>query len=125
MGRERINVKFISRRLLNIRELRIAITVRTAFFRFPIGLQAIVEILKQPGHSVVTDVMPLLHKSVGEVTGALAGPQQRRLRVPTGGRLQQRLQIFDQGKVPRRQTSPSPAATANPLSLWLMVLCTT
>jgi len=72
-------------------ELRIAITVRTAFLRFPMSLQALVALLKQPGYGVVTDVMALLHKSIGEVPGAFAGPQQRRLRVPTCGRLQQRL----------------------------------
>jgi hypothetical protein len=69
-------------------EVRIAIGMRAAFLGFPIGLQAIVEVVEQPGDGVVTHVMPLLSQCIGKVTGALAGPQQRRLRVPTGRRLQ-------------------------------------
>jgi hypothetical protein len=44
--------------LVHMLAVRIAIAMHTAFLRFPIGLQALVEILKQPGNGVVTDVMP-------------------------------------------------------------------
>ena len=74
--------------LVDMLELRIAIAMRATFLGFPIGLQAIVQIVEQPGDGVVTHVVSLLHQCIGKVTGALAGPQQRRLRVPTGGRLQ-------------------------------------
>jgi hypothetical protein len=69
-------------------KLCIAIGMRVAFLGFPIGLQAIVPLVEQPSNGVVTHVVPLLHQGIGKVTGALAGPQQRRLWLPTGGRLQ-------------------------------------
>ena len=104
-------------------EWRIAIPLRTAFLRLPIALSALAALLKHPGTGVVTDGMPWLATSVGEVTGALACPPHRRRRVPTRGRRQPRVEIREQGTVPGRHTSPSPAATAHLVSRWLMVLC--
>jgi len=69
-----------------MRELRLAIAMGAAFLGFPIGLQALVQIVEQSSDGVVTHVVSLVHQCLGKVTGALAGPQQRRLRVPTGGR---------------------------------------
>src|SRR4030095_6968431 len=48
------------------------------------------------------------------VTGALAGPQQRRLRVPTAGSLQQRLQILKKGTITLRHPAPPSATTTDP-----------
>jgi hypothetical protein len=107
------------------RAWRIALTRRPAVLRLPLAWQALVESLKPPGHGGVTDVRPWWHQSVGEVPGARAGPQHRRLRVPTRGRRPPRWPSLDQGPVPRRPTSPSPAAPAPPLALGLMSLCTT
>jgi hypothetical protein len=80
--------------LVEMRKLRIAVRRRVAFLRFPIGLQALVQGIEPPGDGVVTDVVSLLPEGVGKMTGTLAHPQQRRLRVPTGGRLQQGLVAY-------------------------------
>ena len=106
-------------------ELRITIAMRTAFLGFPIGLQAIVQIVEQPGDGVVTHVVSLLHQCIGKVTGALAGPQQRRLRVPTGGSLQQRLQILEKGTITLRHTAPPSATTTDPVRRGGLILLDT
>jgi hypothetical protein len=48
--------------------------MRTTFLGFPIGLQAIVQLVEQPSYGVVTHVVPLLHQGIGKVARALAGP---------------------------------------------------
>ena len=60
--------------LVDMLELRIAIGMRAAFLGFPIGLQAIVQLVEQPSNGVVTHVVPLVHQGIGKVTSALAGP---------------------------------------------------
>src|SRR5207302_1301190 len=52
----------------------------------------------------------------------LAGPQQRRLRVLTGGSLQQGLQILEQGTITLRHTSPPSATTTDPVCRGGLVL---
>jgi len=74
--------------LVDMLAWRIAIAMRAAFLCLPIGLQALVQIVEQPGDGVVTYVVSLVPKCLGKVTGAPACPQQRRLRVPTDRRLQ-------------------------------------
>src|SRR6266446_4481451 len=106
----------------DMRALRIAIAMRAAFLGFPIGLQAIVQIVEQPGDGVVTHVVSLLHECIGKVTGALACPPQRRLRVPTGGRLQEGWQVLQKGTVMLRHTSPPSAPTTDSVRLCLIGL---
>jgi hypothetical protein len=108
--------------LVDMLELRIAIGMHAAFLGFPIGLQAIVQIVEQPRNGVVTHVVPLVHQGIGKVTSALAGPQQRRLWVPTGGSLQQGLQILEQGPITLGHTSPPSATTPDPVRRWGLIL---
>jgi hypothetical protein len=49
----------------------------TAFLRFPVGLEAIIQLLEQPSDGVVTHLVALLREGLGEMTGAFAGPKQR------------------------------------------------
>src|SRR5262245_28145953 len=111
--------------LVDMLELRLAIGMCAAFLGLPIGLQAVVQLVEQPSNGVVTHVVPLVHQRIGKVTGALAGPQQRRLRVPTDGSLQQRLQILEQGTITLRHTAPPSATTTDPVRRGGLILLDT
>ena len=76
------------------------------------------QLVEQPRNGVVTHVVPLLHQGLGKVTSALAGPQQRRLWVPTGGSLQQGLQILAQGPITLGHTPPPSATPPDPGRRW-------
>ena len=81
------------------------------------------QVLEQPSDGVVAHLVALLREGLGEMTGAFAGPKQRRLRIPTRRRLQQGLQILEKARVPLRHSSPSPAHLTEPLPLGIRVLC--
>ena len=100
--------------LVDMLELRIAIGMRAAFRCFPIGLQTLVQLVEQPSDGVVTHVVPLVPQCLGQMPGALAGPQQRRLWVPTGRSLQQGWQILEQGVILLGHTVPPAAAMTDP-----------
>jgi hypothetical protein len=55
-------------------ERRSASGMRAAFLGLPLGLQAIVQLVEQPSHGVVTHAVPLVPQGIGKVTSALAGP---------------------------------------------------
>jgi len=40
------------------------------------------QVLEQPSDGVVAHLVALLREGLGEMTGAFAGPKQRRLRIP-------------------------------------------
>src|SRR2546426_664494 len=81
-----------------------------------------VRVDKQPSDGVVAHVVALLREGLGEMTGAFARPQQRRLRIPTRRYLQQGLQILEKGRVTLRHSSPSPAYLTEPLPLGIRLL---
>jgi hypothetical protein len=53
------------------------------------ALQRVALLLEQPADGVVRDLEALGGKRVGKLAGRLAGPPQRRLRVPTSVRVDQ------------------------------------
>ena len=58
--------------------------------------------------------MPVPGQRLGEVPGALAGPPQRRLRVPTGGRFDEGFQVPHQGGIVVLQRVTAAAGAAHP-----------
>jgi hypothetical protein len=80
------------------------------------------QVVEQPSDGVVAHVVALLNEGLGEMTGAFAGPQQRRLRVATRRGLQQGLQILEQGTVTRRHSSPPSAHPTEALPLCTRLL---
>jgi len=108
--------------LVDMLKLRIAVGMGTAFLRFPVGLEAIMQVLEQPSDGVVAHLVALWREGRGEMTGACAGPKQRRLRIPTRRRLQQGLQSLEKARVTLRHSSPPPAHLTEPLPLGIRVL---
>src|SRR6266704_3974300 len=108
--------------LVDMLKLRIAVGMGTAFLRFPVSLEAIMQVLEQPSDGVVAHLVALLREGLGEMPGAFAGPKQRRLRIPTRRRLQQGLQSLEKARVTLRHSSPSPAHLTEPLPLGIRVL---
>ena len=85
-------------------------------------METIIQVLEQPSDGVVAHLVALLREGLGEMTGAFAGPKQRRLRIPTRRRLQQGLQSLEKARVTRRHSSASPAPLTEPLPLGIRVL---
>jgi len=108
--------------LVDMRKLRIAVGMGTAFLRFPVGLEAIMQVLEQPSDGVVAHLVALLREGLGEMTGAFAGPKQRRPRIPTRRHLQQGLQSLEKARVTLRHSSSPPAHLTEPLPLGIRVL---
>src|SRR5215813_1725365 len=106
-------------------ELRIAIGLCATFLGFPMGLQARGQGVEQPSNGIVTHVVPLLHQGLGKVMGALAGPQQRRLGLPTGGSLQQGWPILEQGTIMLRHPWPPSTTTTDPVRRGGLILLDT
>ncbi len=90
--------------------------MRSPLSRLSVGLQTVVQSMKQSSHRAVTDLMSAANQRVREMTSTLAGPAQRRLRVSTGGRLDQGLQVFEELPVALTETFATPAGTAHPLT---------
>ena len=64
-----------------------------------IGLQRIIELVQEFAHKGAADLMAHGAQRFAELAQALAGPQQRRLRVAARCRLDQRAQIVDEFRI--------------------------
>jgi hypothetical protein len=78
------------------------------------GLEAVAQFVQEDGHGLVAHPMPLSGQRLGEVPGALAGPPQGGLRVPTGRRFDQGVQVSHQGRVVHLQRVPTAAGPPHP-----------
>jgi hypothetical protein len=75
---------------LPVQVLKLSVTVRMLgpLVRFPVGLQAIAQLMQQVGDDLMADLMLHPLQLFAQLAHALAGPSQRRLRVTAGGGFQ-------------------------------------
>jgi hypothetical protein len=85
--------------LVDVAKLRVSVGVLGALLGLEGALQRVALLLEQPPDGVVADLEPLRAKRVSELTGGLARPPQRRRRVPTGVRVDQRVQRLQQARL--------------------------
>ena len=91
--------------------------MRATFACLARSLQAVVGCMEQIAHHLWAHRMALRPQLLREPPHALAGPAQRRLGIPPGGRLHQRFQIREQGRVVLdAPLAASARATAPPLA---------
>ena len=85
--------------LVEVAELGIPVGMLAPFQRLGRGLQAVAGVLEQRGHRPIPDPVAPLLQGARQLPGALAGPPQRRHRIAARVRVDQRLQIGQQGRV--------------------------
>ena len=99
-------------RLVDVLELRIPIGMTGPLQRLAVGLQAVFQVMQQSRHQRVADLIALRVQFLGQATRALAGPAQRRLRIPSRHRFHQILQRRRQsGHQHGRPLPPGPRAS--------------
>ena len=82
-------------------ELRIPVGVAVTLLGLAVALQAVTRRIEQLGHQGAAHLVTLLLQRFGQSSHALAGPPQRRFRIPPRRRFDQRLEIADQCRIPR------------------------
>jgi hypothetical protein len=85
-----------------------------ALEHFPIGLQAVLQLVQELRHHLMTDLVALLPELLSQVPHALTGPAQRRFGIAPGGRLDQSLQGVAQARVARGGRFSPPARSPHP-----------
>jgi hypothetical protein len=98
---------------VDVLELSVAIRMRCTFPRLAIGLKAVARFLQKVGDRAVRHGMALMLKFLSQLAGALAGPTQRRLRVTSSRRIDQRIQGPLQPGVSLRQRLTPAAGSAD------------
>jgi hypothetical protein len=98
---------------IDVFELGIAIGVAGPFARLAVGLKREAEMPQQPADQLMADHEAALGQRAGEMTLALADPQQRRLRITPNGRLDELAKRFQQSGVPVDRRLASAAGAAN------------
>src|SRR5206468_6844916 len=74
-----------------------------------VGLQAVARRIEQFGHQGAAHLVALRLQRLRQPSHALAGPPQRRFRIPAGRWFDQRLEIREQGRVlANRRLAPRP-----------------
>src|SRR5207244_11490814 len=86
---------------VDVAELRIPVGVVVALLGLAVGLQAVARRIEQFGHQGEANLVALRLQRLRQPAYALAGPPQRRSRIPAGRWFDQRLEIRQQGRVPR------------------------
>src|SRR5436190_1608348 len=90
-------------------ELRIPVGVAVALLGLAVGLQAVARRIEQFGHQGAAHFVALRLQRLCQPSHALAGPPQRRFRIPAGRWFDQRLEIREQGRVlANRRLAPRP-----------------
>ena len=97
-----------------VAELGIAVGVLCAFDDLRVALQAEPHLTQHPRYRSIRDRMPLAGQLLGQVTGRLRGPHQRRHRVPTSLRVHQRPELVGQAEVGRGQPLAAPSRGTHP-----------
>ena len=98
----------------DVLELGIAVRMLATFACLARPLQAVVGFMEQVAHHLRADLMPLRPKLLREPPHALACPAQRRLWIPPCGRLHQRFEIREQGRVVLNSPLAASASAAAP-----------
>ncbi len=86
---------------VDVAKLRIPVGVAVALLGLAVGLQAVARRIEQCGHQGAAHLVALRLQRLRQPSHALAGPPQRRLRIPACRWFDQRLEIREQGRVPR------------------------
>src|SRR5216684_2738092 len=84
------------------------------FARLAVGLKREAETPQQPAHQLMADHKAALGQRAGEMTLALAEPQQRRLRIAPNGRLDKFGERFKQAGLPLDRRLATAAGPADP-----------
>lgn len=100
--------------LVDVAELHVPVRVLLAFQRLGVGLQAESVVPQQSSHRRCGHRMALPGQLLGQVSQRLGRPPQRRLRIPTLIRLDQRQQRRHQLRIQRVRTLAAPTRTADP-----------
>jgi hypothetical protein len=82
-------------------ELRIPVGMAVALLSLAVCLQAVARCIEQFAEHGAAYLVALLLQRLGQSSQALAGPPQRRFRIASRRRFDQRLKVFDQCRVPR------------------------
>src|SRR5205807_3720186 len=94
---------------VDVAELRIPVGVVVALLGLAVGLQAVARRIEQFGHQGAAHLVALRLQRLRQPAYALAGPPQRRFRIPAGRWFDQRLEIREQGRVlANRRLAPRP-----------------
>ena len=101
--------------LRDVPKLRVAVGVLAAFARLDVALQAVAEAVQQFGDQRVADRVPERLEGDRERARAQARPAERRVRIAGRRRLDQRLQVLQQGGVEGGRPLPAPARATRPL----------
>ena len=82
----------------DVAELRIPVGMAVAFRGLAVALQTVTRLIEQVADQGAADLVTLRLQRLRQTAHALAGPPQRRFRIPAGRRFDQGLEI---GKPPR------------------------
>jgi hypothetical protein len=83
---------------VDVFELRVAIGVLRALTNLGVGLQAVAKLSQQSAHTGFAHGMPHMLQGLRQFRRALARPAQRRFRVASRQRINQRLEVLGQGQ---------------------------
>src|SRR5216684_4501163 len=86
---------------VDVAELRIPVGVTVALRGLAVALQTITRLIEQVADQGAADLVTLRLQRLRQTAHALAGPPQRRSRIPAGRRLDQGFEIAKQRRVPR------------------------
>ena len=86
---------------IDVAELRIPVGVAVAFRGFAVALQTVTRLIEQVANRGAADLVTLRLQRRRQTAHALAGPPQRRFRIPAGRRFDQGFEIGKQRRVPR------------------------
>jgi hypothetical protein len=90
-------------------ELGVPVRMLAAFAGLACRLEAVAKVRQKVTDTPLADLMALLGQFLRKPRRALARPAQRRLRVSSGGRLNQRIKVAQKGRILVRQfLTPAP-----------------
>ena len=101
-------------------ELCIPVGVAVALLGLTVALQAVARRVEQFGNQGAADLVALLLQLSGEASHALAGPPQRRLRIPPRRRFDQRLEMRNQCRVLEDRRLASRPRPPNPFRRFVL-----
>src|SRR2546421_10149755 len=86
---------------VDVAELRIPVGVAVALGGLAVALQTVTRLIEQVADQGAADLVTLRLQRLRQAAHALAGPPQRRFRIPAGRRFDQGFEIGKQRRIPR------------------------
>jgi hypothetical protein len=80
----------------DVLELSIPVGVGVAFPVLAVDLEVVTRRLEQPSHRLMADPVALINQGLRQISCALSGPAEGRLRVSSGRRIDQSLQVREE-----------------------------